>query len=73
MISVNCFLSGFIPRNIRRIENRPFVVRELSYITTVAENLETELVAIREEIAHIEGRLKDVAEKWEYGKAARRF
>jgi hypothetical protein len=27
--------------------------------------------AINDEIAHIEGRLKDVAEKWEYGKPAR--
>jgi hypothetical protein len=71
MISMNCFLSGFIPGNVGRSKDRQFVIRELSYITSVAENLETELVAIREEIAHIEGRLKDVAEKWEYGKSAR--
>jgi hypothetical protein len=73
MISVNCFLSGFFARNIHGREDQPFVIRELSYITSVAENLETELVAIREEIVHIEGRLKDVAEKWEYGKSAKRF
>lgn len=71
MIKPNRFLSGFTRGNVPRREDRDFVFGELSYVTSLAENLETELVAIKQEIAHIEGRLKDVAEKWEFGKSAR--
>ncbi len=71
MIDANRFLGGFARPTVPRREDRHFVLGELSYITSVAENLETELVAIKEEIAHIEGRLKNIAEKWEFGKSAR--
>ncbi len=72
-MSESCFWGGLTRGNVRRREDRQWLSGELSYFTSVAENLETELVAIREEIAYIEGRLKDVAEKWECGKATRRF
>jgi hypothetical protein len=71
MIDANRFLGGFARGTVFRREDRHFVLGELSYINSVAENLEMELVAIKEQIGHIEGRLKDVAEKWEFGKSAR--
>jgi hypothetical protein len=73
MIDANRFSIGFARGTIPRSEDRHVVLGELSYIACVAENLETELVAIKEEIAQVEGRLKNVSEKWEFGKSVRRF
>jgi hypothetical protein len=71
MSDANRFLAGFAPRTVPQRKDGHFGVSELSYITFIAQNLETELVAIKEQIAHIEGRLRDVAEKWDFGKSAR--
>jgi hypothetical protein len=70
MMSVSCFVTGFTRSDVPRREDRYFVSSDLSYIASVADNLETELVAMREEIADIAGRLKDVAEKWEFARSA---
>lgn len=71
MSDANRFLGGFARRTVPRREDRHFVLSELSYVTSIAESLETELVSIKEQIAYIESHLKDVAEKWETGKSAR--
>jgi hypothetical protein len=70
IMSISCFVTGFTRRNVTRTEDRDFSSSDLLYIASVADNIETELVAMREEIADIEGRLKTVAEKWELAKSA---
>ncbi|MGO9566870.1 MAG: hypothetical protein ACLP5H_04945 [Desulfomonilaceae bacterium] len=69
MINVNRYLGGFALGTVPRKERQHLVYSDLSHITSVAENLETELAAIKEEIAHIEGRLKNVAENWDSGRS----
>ncbi len=63
MVNVNLVLDGLIQGRVHRLQYSQFVLSDLWHIASVADNLETELVAIREEIADIEGRLKKVAEK----------
>ncbi len=70
MINASPVLGGFNRDHVPRRRCGHFDVSNLPYIASVADDLERELVAIREEIADIEGRLKDVAEKWEFGKSA---
>lgn len=69
MLNVNRFLSGFALGTVPRREDPHYVINELPLITYVAENLERELAAIKEEVAHIEGRLKIVAENWDCGRS----
>jgi hypothetical protein len=44
---------------------------KLLYMSSVSETLEAELATIKQEIADIEGRLKNVAKNWELGRSGR--
>lgn len=69
MLNANSFLSGFPLGTVPRKADQHFLNNELPLIICVAENLERELAAIKGEIAHIESRLKNVAENWDCGRS----